>query len=185
MPEAAVPAHSEVSVPGDSDSDYSLIRSWTFCDDCGNCDGETQTVTVTDTTPPVVVGPDDETVEYPHIPPQYEGQITATDDCSYVTAECTEERVDGDCDYEYQLVRTCTATDPTGNSGTEVTTISVQDTTPPVIHGVPANVTVEYGSVPPLEDALDHVMATDNSGGQINLTVSETRINGDNDHEYV
>merc|ERR1712226_1149328 len=98
MPETASAAHSEETIPGLSENDYKVVRTWSFCDDCAS---EVQTITVSDTTPPVLTGPDDETVESPNIPPMYEGQVTATDPCSEPPVPCTEHRVNGDCEYDY------------------------------------------------------------------------------------
>ena len=49
-------------------------------------------------------------------------------------AELPEEvRIDGNCPHNYTLVRTWTATDRCGNNSSESQTITVQDTTPPVV----------------------------------------------------
>jgi probable HAF family extracellular repeat protein len=53
-----------------------------------------------------------------------------------------------------------TATDGAGNSSTCTQTITVVDARPPVLHGVPADASVECGEVPPAPD----VTATDGCG---------------------
>jgi hypothetical protein len=45
---------AEVSEPGACASQYTVIRTWTAIDDCGNIVSETQMVFVDDTTPPVI-----------------------------------------------------------------------------------------------------------------------------------
>merc|ERR1712137_592671 len=90
----------------------------------------------------------------------------------------------GSCPYNYVLVRTCTASDATGNPTTHSYEVTIQDTTPPEIHGVPADATVEYGSEPSITEALELVRATDNSGASLTVSVTETRTDGANTHEY-
>ena len=75
---------------------------------------------------------------------------TATDNCDLTSRQITFAEVapTARCLDTYTLTRTWTATDNCGNSSTGVQTLTVQDTTPPVLSGVPANVTVECDAVP-------------------------------------
>ena len=120
-----------------------IERTWTATDASGNSSTCVQTITVQDTTPPVITGvPADETVECDSVPPPAEP--TATDNCDPdVPIVFTETRTDGDCPSRYTLTRTWTATDDCGNSTAETQVITVQDTTPPVFTNPPQDMTVE------------------------------------------
>ena len=97
-------------------------------------------ITVQDTTDPVLAGvPADVTVECDNIPDA--ATPTATDNCDAdVDIVYTEVRTDGNCPDNYTLTRTWVATDNCGNSTTGTQVITVQDTTDPVLAGVPVDV---------------------------------------------
>ncbi|RAJ06992.1 gliding motility-associated-like protein [Chitinophaga skermanii] len=138
---------------------YTLTRLYTATDDCGNSTTHTQIITVRDTTAPVFTFvPADTTINCDQIP--YISNAVATDDCGTVTITVDNRRTNGSCDNNYTITRTWTATDDCGNAVTAVQTIHVQDTTKPVIMGVPANVTVECDNIP----AVATPVATDNCG---------------------
>ena len=126
-----------------------MNRTWTATDNCGNSVSQTQVITVQDTTDPVLEGvPANVTVECDAIPAPSTapfGDDNCDDDVE-VTFE--EVRIDGNCADNYTLERTWTVTDNCGNSTSGTQTITVQDTTDPVLAGVPANETVECDAVP-------------------------------------
>ncbi len=100
---------------GDCPQEYSVTRTWTATDACGNTSTATQTINVIDITPPVIsgVGPDG-TIECPDEPQFSSPSATdACDDDPSLTFE--DERTDGDCPQEYSVTRTWTATDACGN----------------------------------------------------------------------
>jgi hypothetical protein len=170
----------------DDGSQYQIIRVITAVDECGNSAEHIQTVDVIDTVPPVVTGPSDETNEYPAVTVAYVGSAQAYDNCSDVTPVFNETKESGDCLYHYTLFRSWTATDEAGNSYTHETTVTVQDTTPPVLHGVPEDASYQIGEVPDLSDVLFGVTATDNSGAALVVGVNETYhySPGGSPHEY-
>jgi hypothetical protein len=137
-----------------------LERTWTATDSCGNSITHDQTVTVVDLEPPSISSNNENTtVEYPLV--EAPDEESASDDCGDVTVEYEEEKVDGDCFYEYKLVRTWTATDGVGNWVEHSSTVQVEDTTPPTLHNLPQSPqTYEYGDVP---DFHHDVVASDNS----------------------
>uniref|UniRef100_UPI000A7663A0 hypothetical protein n=1 Tax=Mangrovimonas sp. ST2L15 TaxID=1645916 RepID=UPI000A7663A0 len=61
-------------------------------------------------------------------------------------------------------------TDNDGNTTTQTQTITVEDNTPPVLVGVPADVTVECDAIP----APVVVTATDNCDTTLTVSYSET-----------
>ena len=130
-PTPSVTYDGEVRIDGTCDDGYVLERTWTATDHCGNADSCTQTITVQDTTDPVISCPADTTVECDSIPAV--GTATATDNCDPAPGVVYdgEVRIDGACDDGYTLERTWTATDRCGNSSSCTQTITVQDTTAP------------------------------------------------------
>jgi hypothetical protein len=78
------------------------------------------------------------------------------------------------------LTRTWTTTDTSGNTGSESQVITVQDTTAPLLSGVPADVTVECDAVPdPAEPT-----ATDNCDPSPVITLDEVRTDGTCSNNY-
>ena len=105
----------------------------TVSDDTWPESTSTTTVTITDTTSPVLVGvPADITVECDSVP--VSANVTATDNCDpRLTLNYTELRTDGSCPSDYTLLRTWSAVDGCGNETTAMQTITVVDTVAPVI----------------------------------------------------
>ena len=95
--------------------EYTITRTFTATDDCGNSSSATQTITVQDTTSP----------EFTSVPADYTAECsdelllddaTATDNCGEVSIEVSSETTAGDCAGNYTITRTFTATDDCGNS---------------------------------------------------------------------
>jgi gliding motility-associated-like protein len=117
--------YEEQRTNGSCPSSYTLIRTWTARDTCGNESTHIQTITVQDTTPPVFTGdlPQDGFADCDDIPTA--SMLTATDNCGNVTISLDEQRIDGDCDSRYQLIRTWTASDDCGNTSTYTQTLTL------------------------------------------------------------
>ena len=100
-------------------------------DPFGGEDGDTTTLTVSDTTPPVLDGVvADVTVECDAVP----AAAVAKDACDPSPAVVfSETRTDGACPGRYTLKRTWLATDACGNATAATQVITVEDTTPPAI----------------------------------------------------
>jgi hypothetical protein len=153
----AVVVFSESVESGACVSEYTLIRTWTATDDCGNQSSQSQVITVVDTTAPMLSGvPADETVECDAIPEP--PLVSASDNCSDPLVELNESEEPGPCADQYTLTRTWTATDACGNQASQSQIITVVDTTAPVLSGVPADDTAECDAVPdpPLVTASDN-----------------------------
>src|SRR5258708_10270972 len=114
------------------------VRTWTARDVCGNAATASETITVADTTKPVISSlPAPSTIECPAVPGF--ATPTASDTCSTATLTF----VDSDsrtCPVVH--VRTWTAMDVCGNTATASQTITVADTTKPVISSLPAPSTI-------------------------------------------
>lgn len=127
-------------------------------------------VTVEDTTAPTIVVPADITVSAT-------GPSGATVSFAAATAtDIADPTPAVGCDHNSGVVYpvgtttvTCTATDDTGNVATDSFTITVNDTTAPVISGLPASLTVE-ATGPAGATATWSGSASDNVDGPIALT---------------
>ena len=133
-----------------------IVRTWTATDACNNSSTCVQIITIADTTGPVITCPADVSHEC-DAPVDY-GMATATDNCSTVSITSSDETTGGSC--ETLIVRTWTATDACNNSSTCVQTITIVDTTVPVIT-CPADLSLPCNSPPPALN-FEGVIASDN-----------------------
>jgi hypothetical protein len=99
--------------------------------------------------------------DVPPPPPPCPDMPVAVDNCTDdVTITYVDEMIPGDCENEYVVIRTFTATDDCGNTATATQTITVVDTTAPVFTFVPEDVSVAC-----LDDVvLEMATAEDNCG---------------------
>ena len=126
------------------DQEYTITRTWTAADACGNSSTCVQTILVDDSTAPVIACPANTTIECTEsTAPGNTGFASSTDNCtSAPDVDFDDAITPGACPQEYTITRTWTATDECGNISTCIQTITVDDSTPPVIT-CPANVTIE------------------------------------------
>jgi hypothetical protein len=164
----------------DCENKYTITRTWSAKDSCGNPVSASQTILVQDTIPPVIDQvPAEVTVECDAVP--VFGTVVVTDNCDNdPDVETDEDREDGDCPYAYTLTRTWTAKDSCGNTVPATQIIHVQDTTAPVLSGVPSEITVDCDDVPEIAT----VTATDNSGEIVTVDSTEDREDGDCPNAY-
>jgi hypothetical protein len=126
-------SYEDVTTPGDCPQNYSVTRTWTATDACGNSSQAWQTITVVDDVAPVIsgVGASD-TIFCPAVPEFSEPW--ATDNCDpdpSLTYE--DDTIPGECENEYTVTRTWTAVDACGNTSTAFQTITVLSNTPPQV----------------------------------------------------
>ncbi|NNT72403.1 gliding motility-associated C-terminal domain-containing protein, partial [Flavobacterium sp. IMCC34852] len=162
---------------GNCPNSFSVTRTWTFTDACGNSSSVSQTITVIDTIAPVAPeAPADVTVACAGDVPAMIS-LTAIDNCSEeITVQGVDSTVQGDCPNSFVVTRTWTFTDACGNSSSVSQTITVNDTIAPVVPEAPANVTVACaGEVP----AMISLTATDNCGDFITVDGVDSTIQGD------
>ena len=127
-----------------------IARTWTVTDECGNSTSAVQQIVIRDTVKPVISVPADVVLECPaNTTPANTGTATGTDTCGQVTITFRDATT-ASCGATKVIVRTWTVTDECGNASSGVQSITVQDTTPPVLSGYPTeNPTVQcYASLP-------------------------------------
>ena len=177
---ADVKYDGEERTDGFCEDTYTLTRTWTATDNCGNATTLSQTITVQDTTAPELTVPADVTVECHEVPEVASGEATDNCDSDVMIKYLGETRTDGDCANSYTLTRHWSATDNCGNATTETQVITVEDTTAPEIT-VPADVTVECDMIPEIGVAS----AIDNCDeGATAEFVKEEKIDGDCEGAY-
>src|SRR5690606_13781336 len=94
-------------------------------------------------------------------------------------------RIDGNCPYNYTIIREWTATDNCSNSETTRQVVHVRDTQAPDISGVPADITVECSAIPPAPQIGSDITASDNCDTNPVLTFAELTAPGSCPYEYV
>ncbi|AVR46132.1 hypothetical protein C7S20_13175 [Christiangramia fulva] len=155
---------------------YTITRTWTAADCAGNETSFTQVIEVIDTTAPTFDGelPSETlTAECDNVPAAM--TLTASDNCAETAAvsfsdEITEK--DSDADNNYIITRTWIAADCAGNETTFVQTVTVEDTTAPVITSCPepVNVSADMGVCSASGVQLGMPTATDNCNSQVSIT---------------
>lgn len=166
------------SNPGSSCNNV-ITRTWTAMDACGNTSSCSQTITVNDTTAPVLSGCPPSTVYQCFSEVPAPATVTANDNCGGTTpVQFRETQSNPGSSCNNVITRTWTATDACGNSASCSQTIAVNDTTPPVIT-CPANATVVFGSLPPAATSASEFRAqggsiADNCDADPSVTSSDT-----------
>jgi gliding motility-associated-like protein/uncharacterized repeat protein (TIGR01451 family) len=151
---------------------YTVTRTWTATDDCGNTVSQSQVITTgDDNTPPVLVGvPANATVNCSStltLP-----TVTATDNCDASPTISFNQTQTTGC--PYTITRTWTATDDCGNNVSASQVLTVNDPLPPVLGNLPTPVVVTYCGEPLPPVAA--VTATDACSGTLPVSYNEMQI---------
>ena len=126
---------------------YTFVRTWTAVDGCENSMSADQVITIVDETAPTLVeGPADTEVECTEeLPAPVEPEFADNcDDILDISMSTSENALD--CGYE--VIRTWTATDECGNTGTYSQTITIVDNNAPTFSNVPADMDAECDNIP-------------------------------------
>ncbi|MCC6601045.1 MAG: hypothetical protein IT223_10280, partial [Crocinitomicaceae bacterium] len=143
--EVAVDYNEEVV--GD-DCPVTLVRTWTATDHCGNSTSASQSILISDTQAPVLVGvPQDATVECSNVPAP--APVTADDNCAFeLEVSFYQDSLPNQNGCGYTLIRHWSVSDYCNNTATASQVLTVTDTTKPVIQGVPSDMSAECSSIP-------------------------------------
>src|SRR5439155_1002762 len=139
---------ADVNTAGACAGRYSITRTWTATDACGNASTASQTITVVDHTPPVFATlPEPSTIDCSAAPSFATPSVSDACDAN-PRLSFADVNTPGACAGRYSVTRTWTATDACGNASTASQTIAVADRTPPVFAALPEPSTVECPAAP-------------------------------------
>lgn len=129
-----------VTNAGGCTGNYSIVRTWIATDSSGNTNTASQTITVTDTNPPVITLTGAASITWEchttYIDPGY----SANDACAGPVGVILSGLPDTNTLGIYTI--TYTATDPCGNASSTNRIVNVIDSTPPVISLIPGASTI-------------------------------------------
>lgn len=129
---------------------YKIVRSWSSQDCIGNVAQHSQTITVEDTSPPVISAPpDDTTVSCGGIPVGSPDDVSADDNCDLNILVAYSETTSSVDETRWAIVRTWTVVDTCSNAASQHQVIVVEDTVSPTVLEIPADITVQCDSPPP------------------------------------
>ena len=181
------------SVPGDCPQAYTLTRTYTATDECGNMVSDQQVITVTDTEAPVItpVDPfltglmngDSIVVECDALPNLGEDAVAYTDNCDDNPTTDFMEMTDlGDCPEDGYIVRMeCCwkAVDACGNEAEFCIIVRIEDNVDPEFdQPVPADLTVELAQGDTIPAAAI-LTASDDCAGAVPVEFMETSTAND------
>lgn len=165
-------SYNDNIIPGSCAQNYTIQRTWTAVDHCGNSATAMQTINVVDNTGPIIVtSPGPITIQCDgDIPAANPTSITTAGECGKVKVEFVSDVSDGQKCPEV-ITRTYRATDECGNFTDATQTITINDTTKPIV-GTLAPITIQCsGDVPAPDIAI--VVASDNCGKPVVTHLSD------------
>jgi hypothetical protein len=173
---ASTPAYDDVVTPGLAAGCYSIARTWSSTDGCGNVGKCVQTITVTDTTDPVITCPVDKVLACgDSTDPANTGSATATDNCSGIKSITFDDApTAANCTGRPGIERTWTAEDGCGNKSTCVQNITFGDAIKPVITCPATSLTMDCFNAATVKTWTDTASANDNCAGSVTVTATYT-----------
>ncbi len=137
-------SYNDVATPGSCPDNYTITRTCTVADHCGNSTSHDQIITVRDIIAPTITAPADVTL-YSAANCSYDANPTvqpvASDNCTQTPVITFRDDTVATCVGSFDITRTWRATDNCGNYSEDVQMIYVRDNTPPSILE-PADVTI-------------------------------------------
>ncbi|MDQ3017431.1 MAG: hypothetical protein M3R25_12020, partial [Bacteroidota bacterium] len=173
---APVVNYTDVTVAGNCAVEYTIQRTWSTSDACGNISTCLQSIFIDDSTLPAITCPPNITIECSASTlPANTGTATSTDNCdSNPTVTFTNTIIGGGCPQESVIQRLWTSTDHCGNINTCLQIITVDDSVNPVIT-CPIDVTIEC-SVSNLPPSTGTATATDNCDATPAITYTDITL---------
>lgn len=175
---------NEDTTAGSCPDAYTLTRTWSVADDCGNATSHTQVVTVQDTTPPSIDDlPMDLTVECDgagNIADYLTWQTsvagaTASDLCGLVTWTSAVDSTFDSCEGSTGgSILTFTATDACGNSASSSASFTIVDTTAPSL-AVDSLVEVMCADY---SDTVEYGVTASDICSDVTITIADTETDG-------
>jgi len=168
----------DYSAPGGSGNPHLYTETWTYTatDYCNNVTVEVCTIVAVDNTGPPMPAVENIVAECDAIPEPCD-MTPIGEDPEDVTIQpvltTSVENVDGN---NYDLIRQWVATDAENNSVTRIQTVTVQDTTPPVLSRYPADDTVacDCAGLP----SEGQIVAMDNCDSSIEIDFNQSEAAG-------
>lgn len=164
----------ESIIPGECSGSYTVLRTYTLSDACGNAVSQVWTIDVSDTTPPQLFNvPEDLTIICGE--PVDDALPFAIDNCTpFPSIGLSASTEPLDCGYLF--VRTWFVTDDCGNMTSASQTITVLDDTPPQFDYFPEDITVSCGTVPAAESTAP---AASDACSSFTLDMTEVSLPGE------
>ena len=175
----------EQTTPGSCAQQYTITRTWTAADSCGNAATPcVQVIEVIDTTAPALAGvPGDVKISCNQALPAPPA-VTALDNCDAAVMVTMTEVASSSptCPQEGFITRTWTATDDCGNVAMGEQIIEFSDDEAPVLAGCPDDQVIECGEpIPPAAN----VTAVDNCDLAPVVTLDESTVDGSCEGELI
>ena len=160
-------------------NEFTIQRIYTASDSCGNIAVDTQFIMLIDTTAPVFeMVPNDTTISCEMALLDF--QVTASDNCDD-SVSITRIITQPGAGCNPTAIYTWIATDNCGNQDSVKRMITLLDTVPPDITGVPPDITVDCDSIVP----VPMVMATDLCDNNPRISFGESVIQGNCEDNFM
>ncbi|MBL6646212.1 MAG: hypothetical protein ISP55_07160, partial [Flavobacteriales bacterium] len=178
----------DVTSPGPCVFSYTITRTYTAVDDCGNETPHVQVITVEDSTDPTIdTQASDETVESDgsgnttalNTWLASKGGASATDDCGDVTWSNNFAGLSDDCGATGSATVTFTATDDCGNTSTTTATFTIEDTTDPIALAQDLTVMLDASGAGSITAAQVDNGSNDSGQGTVSLELDVTSFDCD------
>ncbi len=187
-PELTAVYNGEVRTDGDCPNNYTLTRSWTVTDDCGNSTTKSQVITVQDTTAPTFTAPGDTEI-YTDSKCEFNASPDVTGDVEDEMDNCSDELqatyedviTDGPCEGSKVITRTWSLVDECENAADDqVQIITVTDNVAPTFTA-PADATIDCSEStdPTNPNVGDVVDEDDNCTAVLEATYEDVITEGD------
>jgi gliding motility-associated-like protein len=166
--------HEDLTTEDDGNGNFSVLRTFWASDDCGNVASASQTLVAQDITPPTFLS-DVEDIIIECGQPIPDTPVEVVDNCGEVSILVEDFNLNPDSCQGGNILRTITATDPSGNSTQESVLFQRVDTTPPSWTFFPQDSTVACND--PLPQA--NPTALDQCSAEVNVDIVTEIIPGD------
>jgi large repetitive protein len=169
-------SYADVTEAGNCPGSYTVLRTFTATDLCGNSSTYIQTITFTDNVAPVFA-------EFPAVVELTCGggdavTVSATDNCSEVVVTYTETVTSNGCGSK---LRVYTATDGCGNTSQAEQVVNITDVQAPEFVSFPINASVSCDEVVPVEET--YIEYIENCS-EVSVSWNEEIVEGDCPSSY-